>query len=245
LELTTIKQTVNWLVREKHLTADCLIHLPLEKPQGTDTYCWRPEEVQAMLGCCRKAPPLRWLGDVLEILTYSGMRISEAIGLRWSKVHFAKGTIELVDETFSRVRTRGATVGTIKNGKSRVIPIHEEIRPLLERIPRHPDGYVLHGPEGGRLKADVVRRALIRDVLAVLKDRFPTAANEFGFATGRLHSFRHFFCSQCATRNISRQVTMRWLGHSDSKMVDHYFTLHDEESQSQMRRFKLGEAQGA
>ena len=34
LELTTVKQAVAWLVRERHLPADCRIALPLDKPQG-------------------------------------------------------------------------------------------------------------------------------------------------------------------------------------------------------------------
>ena len=56
-----------------------------------------------------------------------------------------------------------------------------------------------------RLKSgreDQVRRALIRDVLVPLAGRFPTPPEEAGFADGRLHSFRHFFCSLCASRSF-------------------------------------------
>jgi hypothetical protein len=64
LELTTLKQVVKWLVEAGHLPASNPIHLPLEKPQGTTTYCWRPAEVQAMVGHCRGLPELKWLGEV-------------------------------------------------------------------------------------------------------------------------------------------------------------------------------------
>jgi site-specific recombinase XerD len=41
LELTTLKQAVKWLVEEGHLPPARPLHLPLNKPQGTTTYCWR------------------------------------------------------------------------------------------------------------------------------------------------------------------------------------------------------------
>ncbi len=109
---------------------------------------------------------------------------------------------------------------------------------------RNPDGFVFHGPEGGRLKADTVRRALVRDVLAPLAEEFPTPEGEAGFAHGRLHSFRHFFCSMCASNGVAQQVVMRWLGHRDSKMVEYYFHLHDDEAHRQMRRIGLNDTAG-
>ncbi len=58
LELTTLKQMVKWLVEAGHLPSSCLIRLPLSKPQGTTTYCWRPEEVRAVVEHCRRNPEL-------------------------------------------------------------------------------------------------------------------------------------------------------------------------------------------
>jgi integrase len=81
-------------------------------------------------------------------------------------------------------------------------------------------------------------------VLTPLAERFPTPEGEAGFPQGRLHSFRHFFCSLCASRGVAQQVVIRWLGHKDSKMVEHYFTLHDEEARRQMRRIALSDDAG-
>jgi integrase len=52
----------------------------------------------------------------------------------------------------------------------------------------------------------------------------------------RLHSFRHYFASICATSGVPERVAMEWLGHQDSEMVQHDFHLHDEESRWQMER---------
>jgi integrase len=48
-----------------------------------------------------------------------------------------------------------------------------------------------------------------------------------------------------STRGVPEQVVMAWLGHADSKMVRHYYHLHDDEAQRQMRRLQfLDEAGG-
>lgn len=241
LELTTLKQAILWLTKTQHLPAECRIELPLDKPQGTDTYCWRPGEVRAMLEHCRRQPELAWLSEVILALATTGLRISELAGLRWSDIDLDGGVIRLVDETSTNQR-RGkerTEARTLKSGRGRTFPVQDELLPVLRRMQRNADGYVFHGPRGGRLKPDVVRRILIRDVLVPLAGHFPTPKEQVGFADGRLHSFRHFFCSLCANRGVSQQVVMRWLGHTESRMVQHYYHLHDDEARRQMGRIKL------
>jgi integrase len=80
---------------------------------------------------------------------------------------------------------------------------------------------------------------LIREVLNPLAKQFPANANGTGFRDGRLHSFRHYFCSVSATNGVPEQILMSWLGHHDSKMVRHYFHLHDKRSQVQMARMQF------
>ena len=242
LELTTLKQTVLWLVKRGRLPADRRIELPLSKPEGSDTYCWRDAEVRAMLEHSRRQPGSAWLHDVILALATTGLRISELAALRWSDIDLEAETIRLVDETHSARRGRAAGPRTLKSGRGRTFPIQGELLPVLKALPRNPDGLVFHGPRGGRLKPDVARRVLIRDVLVPLADRFPTPSCEVGFADGRLHNFRHFFCSLCANRGVPQRVVMRWLGHKESRMVEHYYHLHDDEARRQMGRISLFDA---
>jgi integrase len=244
LELTTLKQAIKWLIQESHLPQSALIRLPVKKPSGTDTYCYRPAEVAAIVDYCRQRAELVWLGNILTGLATTGVRISELAALRWSDMSDNLHMIQIVDERHRR--RRGGEVRTTKTGRSRAFPIHGDLRQVLETLPRAPDGRIFHGPRGGRLKADVVRRVLIHDVLEKLEGRFPTRAGEIGFINGRLHSFRHYFCSTCAQSGVPENIVMSWLGHSSSKMVRHYFHLHDDESQRQMKRLKfVGDAGGA
>ena len=50
----------------------------------------------------------------------------------------------------------------------------------LESIPKYRDGFVFHGPLGGRLKSDTIRNILVKQVIGPLKSRFPTATGEGG-----------------------------------------------------------------
>ncbi|MBC8115475.1 MAG: tyrosine-type recombinase/integrase [Candidatus Saccharimonas sp.] len=67
---------------------------------------------------------------------------------------------------------------------------------------------------------------------------FPTKDGAVtGFIDGRLHSFRHYFCSICADSGVPEQTLMTWLGHRSSKMIRRYYHLHDEASQQAMKKF--------
>ena len=95
------------------------------------------------------------------------------------------------------------------------------------------------GPRERNLKPDTVRNILLREVMTPLADASPTPDHETGFRDGRLHSFRHYFCSVCANAGVPEQVLMQWLGHRQSAMVRHYYHLHDDEAQRQMTRLQF------
>jgi site-specific recombinase XerD len=102
LELTTIKQTINWMIREDHLPRENRITRALNKPSGSDTYCWTLAEVTAMLALRAEAAELHWLGDVLIALASTGMRICELANLHRSDIDLDNRLIFIKDETASR-----------------------------------------------------------------------------------------------------------------------------------------------
>ncbi len=189
LELTTLKQVQKFLIESQHLPPTVAFSYPLKKSDGTDTYCWKPTEVAAILNHC-DTPESNWLRQVLICLAATGLRISELASLRWSDVDFGKGFIETTKKGKNGLEKR-----TTKSGRDRTFPIQEMLGELLRTMPQHPDGRVFHGPLDGKIKADTVRRILIRDVLTPLAPQFPAPPDQRGFIDGRLHSFRHYFCS--------------------------------------------------
>lgn len=187
-----------------------------------------------MLKLCSKKK-LFWLRHVLIGLVTTGMRISELAGLMWKDIDLQRQIILLADES----RRRDAATKnrrTTKSGKSRSFPIHPDLMDVLIAIDKHQDGLVFHGPLGGKIKPDTIRNILIREVLEPLSETFPAEPGKARFQDGRLHSFRHYFCSVCANNGTPERVLMNWLGHSSSRMVKRYYHLHDEESLKQMQK---------
>ncbi len=165
------------------------------------------------------------------------MRIEELVNLKWSDIKFDERTLTIADESGFAKQT--AASRSTKSSRTRHLPIRQELLAVLRSIPRT-DQYIFHGPRGGRLKADTVRNAFVREVIKPLTKRFPKQfENEKAFEDGRLHSFRHYFCSVCANTGIPERITMEWLGHADSEMVRHYYHLNDEESRRKMDQLDL------
>ena len=242
LELTTLKQAMKWLAAEKHIPSTCLFALPLEKPKGTTTYCYLPEEVTAIVTHCYADSKLTWLADVIVALATTGLRISELASLRWDDLDFGANMIKLTDTRHRAIKSDRKNARTTKSHRDRSLPIAQELLTVLTKMHHHADGRLFHGPLGGILKPDTIRTIMIREVLEPLSKRFPPTRDKKSLRDGRLHSFRHYFCSTSATNGVPEQILMSWLGHQDSKMVRHYYHLHDEPSRQHMKRMRFVEA---
>lgn len=229
-----VKQVVKWLIQEEHLTGCEPIRLKLRRFESERPHCWCPEEVEAMLNLCEADPNLGELYDVIVCLACTGLRISELASLRCSDIDLERDVLQLTDETGHKSESRRQ----LKNGRSRSLPLHPDLRAVLARRPRT-GTYVFEATRGGKLHITRLRLQFKEHVVLKLADRFPAATGEQGFKDGRFHSFRHYFCSQCANANIPERMVMEWLGHADSEMVRHYYHLHDEEARRRMNQLNL------
>ena len=236
LELTLLKSLIGWLVENGRLPAESKISYSLSKPQGTDTHCYSRDQVAAMIKRCRSIPSLHWLADVIVALAHLGVRIGELAGLRWSDVDLDNSVVTVADERASRRKQLAGVSRTTKGKRSRTIPIHPRLREVLTAIKRGKDGRVFHALRGGQLRPRNVLAMFIRDVIEPLKDKFPTPPGEIGFEHGRLHSFRHYFVSQAFLGGASEGEIREWVGHADSKMVEHYRHLGRKDAVRRMEQ---------
>ena len=242
LEIICLKQVINWVVENELILKPAKINIKVSKARGSDTYCWMPVEVQAMTALCEANVKLHWLGGVIGALASTGLRISELASLRWADIDFENQRIQIKDESsLAGIKKTKREVRTTKSSRSRSFPIHNNLQPILERLKvlKSRDELVFHGPLGGRLKPDTIRNILKREVLNPLAGRFPVAGGAKGFNDGRLHSFRHFFCSACANNRVPEAMVMSWLGHQDSEMVRYYYHLHDDVARQFMSEVRL------
>ncbi|CAE7826203.1 unnamed protein product, partial [Symbiodinium microadriaticum] len=88
LELHLIQHVVHWLIDEKRLPEEQPMKLGLKKLTGTDTYCYSRDEVDAILNLCAAKNELAWLHPLLATLSMTGMRIGEAVQLRYSDLEW-------------------------------------------------------------------------------------------------------------------------------------------------------------
>lgn len=235
LEGTLLKQVLKWLAQEGLIEPVNLKNCSFKKVVQSDVHCYSDDEVKAMINHCRKEPALRWLGDVIIVLANTGLRIGELVELRWTDLDFDKQTLTLRDTTLLEPASKQKDARRTKSGRDRWIPLHPDVVDLLSKRPRSADGRVFHGPKGGNSKAETLRRALVRDVIKPLIKRSGGKFSET-FGRGRLHSFRHYFCSRAAEQGISELMLREWLGHSSSQMVARYYHQRPAAALKQIRQ---------
>ncbi|MFT3881092.1 MAG: site-specific integrase [Gemmatales bacterium] len=234
-EITTVKQAIKWWISEERLPANFKIKLKkMPKPQGTDTYCFTLDEVTAMIDLCQSQPELLWLQRVIIALASTGLRISELSSLRWSDIDFEHNRLQLTDESMLTHKIPKRVRRITKSSRSRSFPLSSQFKSMLESMDHSSGGTIFKGRDDEDLNAKSVRDFFRRKVLDPLAKRFPSAPSAFGLKDGRLHSFRHYFCSTCANNNVPELAIMKWLGHRNSEMVKHYYHQNDPDEQLRM-----------
>jgi integrase len=124
--------------------------------------------------------------DVLLILLYSGMRISEVLNMKIEDIKF--------EERYM--------IGGVKTeaGKNRIIPIHKEIAPIIKQ--RLSNKYLFQGVRSGNKYDYSYMSILISKEFKELK------------MDHTIHETRHTFVSQADRLNINKITIKKIVGHS-------------------------------
>ncbi len=206
--LTVCKQMFKWAWRQRLAPTTSLAstRLPTAKPRSQP--CFTTQQVETMLERAEGLPCA-----AIAILAYTGLRVGELEQLQWADVHLDMGELGMIHVH------RGGSAGVTKDREARFVPVHPQIRGVLDELPRV-DDLVL--PE---LRA--------RTLLAQIK----RLCGELGFGRNyKTHSLRHHFASMCANSAIPYRLALAWMGHSSSSVLDLYYHLHDAESEAAMIR---------
>jgi len=242
LELMLLVSINKWMVQSKLLSSSLRFSLTLTNPTGTDTYCYSRQQVSLILKHCVTSNLGEWIRPILVMLATTGMRIGELIELRWRDIDFDAGVIHIIDDRFSRRKQLMGSTRTTKGKRSRTIPLNSALREVLKELPHHKDGRVFHGPKGALLRQKTVLSVFKRIIRDPLATEFPIPEGEIGFEHGTIHSFRHYFVSECFRQGATEAEIMDWVGHRDSKMVHHYRHLRPDDSQCRMKSINFVEA---
>lgn len=135
--------------------------------------------------------------DIVLILLYTGMRISELLEIQKENIH--------LEERYM--------IGGLKTeaGKNRTIPLHKRIIPLIEkRMEMSKSQYLITNKRGSSLSYDNFRKYYLRDFLEDTKFEHT------------IHDTRHTFVSEMARLGIDNLIIKRIVGHSDKDVTEHY-----------------------
>lgn len=76
------------------------VHVPKQKKPKKEINFYNKEELKHFLSCVKQESDPKWY-VLFRLLSFSGMRKGEALGLQWKKVNFEENTIT-IDQTLTR-----------------------------------------------------------------------------------------------------------------------------------------------
>ena len=145
--------------------------------------------------------PEKWR-SLFELLAATGLRISEAIGLRWSDLVLDGETPHL---QVRRAVVKGALVAPKSRHGARLIPLTPELAAMLDaHRPRDgaDDAFAFPGRDGGASDQGSLRRRVL-----------VPAAERAGLTGVGFHTLRHTCASMLIESGLSPLRLQRWMGH--------------------------------
>jgi len=136
------------------------------------------------------------LKSIIIFAIHTGMRKSEILSMKWKNIDLEKREIK-VDNT--------------KSGKSRIVPINEELYVELLELKRKSGNsiWLFQNPKTENPLKDVKRS-------------FKEACRKAGIQDLRFHDFRHTFASRLIEKGVDIITVKDLLGHSTVKITERY-----------------------
>jgi integrase len=196
-----------------------------ERGAGEPAKAMSAEQLAAFLETARTRRPAFYALALL--LARSGLRLGEALALRWTDIDLVSRTIRVertLGHTVKGYPTTGPPIGTPKSGRARTVDMSQALCRVLTALLREHRAGALRRGEGqalgwlfpapsGRLQRD----GEVRDEFA----RVVRWAGLPGHFTP--HSLRHTFAVQLIQRNAPLPYVQAQLGHASIQMtVDVY-----------------------
>lgn len=144
-------------------------------------------------------------------LMKQGCRPNEARALRWEKVDL-RNDVVTINAAFDLNTFRPST----KEGDTRVLPLHPEVKGALLQLPRALNGFVF-----------VNRRGLPLSGCRVY-DHWRQAAKRAGIKVTCYEGTRHSLASQAINRGVSERIVGDMLGHKCKASTTRYAKMRTE-----------------
>lgn len=196
------------------------VELPIkpDNSRNDGIVIWTDEEVSAILGGIdavrQPCKPFR-ASFIVKVLLYTGMRIGEALSLKYSDVR--DGMIHIDRQLY---------LGEIKPPKynsARIVPLHDALAvPLAEHREWH--------------RREMERREYLTDYVFTTKNGTlyePTNIrkllnayyDKIGVPKKSIHTYRHTFCTQLCRCDVPLEVASKLLGHKSLEVTARHYQL--------------------
>jgi integrase len=153
-----------------------------------------PDEVARLLGECPS-----WLRPIVLCAVHTGMRKEELLSLTWEQINPRERTIHLT-------RT--------KNGRTRTLPMNDELWRAFSALPRQLHSpYVFAKEDGSRYVKENIRGA------------FEAALRRARIEDFHFHDLRHTFASNLVMAGVDLLTVKELLGHQTMDMTVRYSHL--------------------
>lgn len=180
--------------------------------------------------------------DLFFTALWTGMRLSELLGLQWQCVDFSKGTI-LIDKQLSWLRKndKGRLLVKTKNGKERKISPPAEVMKHLQRVKRRQAEWQLKAGsrwnnELGLVFTNERGRYLSQ---TTIQHRFKRICRSIGLER-HFHDMRHTFATEGIRIGIPIKTVSETLGHySTAFTMDVYGHATEQMHQEAAERLQI------
>jgi integrase len=179
------------------------------------------------------------LGDLIELMAYSGLREQEAFTLRWRAVDFDEQSLKVEDEKCPQ------------DGEIRSVPFNKRLQNLLTRLRKEAKArgeddkeefifktnYTFKDKNGRVIEDDRpvknLRRLLYKACQKAGLEEFaddPRRKNLHTQTNLGFHDLRRFFITMCLNKSVPANIIAKWVGHKDGGMlIMKTYVRHDEE----------------
>ena len=169
------------------------------------------------------------------VAIYTGMRLSELLGLQWKCVDFKKGSIK-IDKQLLLKRGKGTerAFGSTKNGKARTIKPAPAVMDMLNSVRLSQAESKMKAGALWRNEMGLVFTDEIGDAIphATVEHRFKRIVTSIGLPDRRFHDLRHTYATEGIRLGIPVKTVSESLGHYSAAFTMDVYGHVTEEMQN-------------
>lgn len=200
-------------VRIKYIASNPAAGAILPKVVREEIHPFEAEEISAFMDVIQGNPS----EAIFFVALNTGMRLSEILGLRWSRVDFKNGAIKVDAQLLvKRGRDFARELGMPKNSKPRTFKAAPDVMECLKAVQRQQLEWRLQAGEVWSNPLDLVFTNEIGEEIphATVEHRFTKVLQVAGIEGHRFHDLRHTFTVESIRAGVDVKTLSANLGHS-------------------------------